>query len=149
MDNIKRQVEEIIRVKDSESKSYFTWLKFIISLNVTLLGILIVLRDSSNQTKIQHIVYAITIVLMLFSVIFGSILVFTEIKLLRLEIIQREEWLTKYVEGKQSKIEIETIDFPWYFHFLKIVTIASFYLSITSLVVYSLISEFQYNNFTG
>jgi hypothetical protein len=143
MENLRRQIEELIKTKNSESKSYFTWLKFIISLNVTLLGILIALRDSSNQTKIQHIVYAITIVLMLFSIIFGSLLVFIEVKLLRLEIIQREEWLIKYYNGTQSQIEIETIDFPWYFHLLKIITIACFYLSITSLVTYSLISEFQ------
>ncbi len=143
MENIRRQIEELIKTKNLESRSYFTWLKFIISLNVTLLGILIALRDSSNQTKIQHIVYAITIVLMLFSIIFGSLLVFIEVKLLRLEIIKREEWLKKYYDGKQSQIEIDTIDFPWYFHLLKVITIVSFYLSITSLVVYSLISEFQ------
>jgi hypothetical protein len=87
---------------------------------------------------------------MLFSIIFGSLLVFIEVKLLRLEIIQREKWLEKWLEkynnGTQSQIEIETIDFPWYFHLLKFITIASFYLSITSLVVYSLISEFQNYN---
>jgi hypothetical protein len=143
MENIRRQIEELIETKNLESKSYFKWLKFIISLNVTLLGIIIALRDYSNQTKIQHIVYAITIVLMLLSIIFGSLLVFIEVKLLRLEIITREGWLKKYYDGKQSQIEIETIDFPWYFHLLKVITIASFYLSITSLVVYSLISEFQ------
>ena len=142
MENFKRQFEELLKDKDAESGKFFSWLRYLISMTATLLGILIALRDSSNQSYSQHIFFALTILLMSSSIIFGSILLFTEIKLLRLAIKQREIWLTKLINNENEYIEFQVINPPWYFQTLKIISITCFYSALVSLVTYALISEF-------
>ena len=143
MENFKKQVLELVNAKDRESDKYFSWLRFLIGLTATLLGIIVSLRNTNDQTYCQHIVFATTIISMTFSIIFGSILLFVEVRLLRDEIKQREIWLTKLANNEQELIEIEVINHPWYFKLVKLTTISFFYISLISLSTYALISEFM------
>ena len=74
MENFKKQVIELVNAKDRESEKYFSWLRFLIGLTATLLGIIVSLRDTNDQTYYQHMLFATTILSMTLSIIFGSIL---------------------------------------------------------------------------
>jgi hypothetical protein len=143
MENFKNQVIELINAKERESEKYFSWLKYLIGLTSTLLGILVSLRNTNDQSYCQHIAFAATILSMTVSIIFGSILLFVEVKLLREEIKQREKWLTKLANNEHELIEIEVLNHPWYFKSVKVFTISCFYMSLISMTTYALISEFM------
>ena len=142
MENFKKQVIELVNAKDREIEKYFSWLRFQIGLSATLLGILVSLRNTNDQTYCQHIAFATTILSMTLSIIFGSILLFVEVRLLRDEIKQQEILLTKLANNKHELIEIVVINHPWYFKLVKLITLSFFYISLISLTTYALISEF-------
>lgn len=143
MEDFKKQVIEFINAKDRESEKYYSWLKYLIGLTATLLGILVSLRNTNDQTYCQHIAFSTTILSMTASIIFGSILLFVEVKLLREEIKQRGKWLTKLGNNEHEFIEIEVLNHPWYFKTVQLITISFFYISLISLTIYALISEFK------
>ena len=143
MEDFNKQVIEFINAKDRESEKYFSWLKYLIGLTATLLGILVSLRNTNDQTNYQHIAFSTTILSMTASIIFGSILLFVEVKLLREEIKQRGKWLTKLGNNEHELIEIEVLNHPWYFKSVQLITISFFYISLISLTIYALISEFK------
>jgi hypothetical protein len=133
--NLRTKLEEFVSIKEKESDKYFAWLRNIIGMAITLMGVLISLRNVNNENKYANLLFAISISLIALGIITGALLLYVEIHLLRKEIEIRNEWIKNLINGIADKFEIETIPNPWYFKLVQFLCYTSFLFAIVGLAL--------------
>jgi hypothetical protein len=76
--NLRNKIEEVLALKEKESKKYFAWLRNIIGMAIALMGILISLRLEIHDNPCANLIFSISISLIALGVISGALLLYVE-----------------------------------------------------------------------
>lgn len=83
--NLDKQTQEIFdKYKSVEDKShdlFSNWVKTIVAVSAGLVSVLVSLRQTTSETKLQHILFSITIIGLTLGILSGAILLHRQIAL--------------------------------------------------------------------
>ncbi len=134
---IDNQIDRIEEIQNLRQQKYFDWLKNILTIAVAFLGLIISLKSENDQSFYKHIFFSITILLLSIGILFGSIVLYSEVHLLNRLRNRRVVYLRGLEDGNNesyTKIHIP----PHKFYIVsEYICYASFGLSLCSLVIYS------------
>lgn len=134
--NLKSHLIGIMESEKKESESYFAYLRYISTISVGLLGLLIGLKPEALPNQPSKILFLATITLIALGIFFLSICLFYETKRIRLEIQTRKKQIKDYIDmEKKDSIQIDHIENDNLKVFERI-TFLLFTLSIITLVSY-------------
>lgn len=118
---------EVIESKKSELHS--NWIKNIITLLVGLLSILVAFKSDKPETKLIHLLFSLTLILLGLSVLSGIVYLYNAIDVLNRKEKFHWESLSKRLRGNQEILNVSIKDkrifvfFSWLFYMSSVASV--------------------------
>ena len=138
-EKIRKNLLEIKSLSDSRNEKFFSWLKNLITISVGLLGILVSLNSEKIEDFKTSLAFIITISALALGILFGVILLYSEVHLLHKARLKKQESLQNKLDGKRTE-SVEWINRGWFFDLSQKVCFVSYIVSLISIVIYSIFS---------
>lgn len=130
------ELKQLFNLGKEKNIKHNEWLKHILLMASGLIGILISLHSEKSKTILQHYSFVITIVGLGLGILFGSICLYSDVN-------GANKLFKKYKEKiiNKSTEKITYVNRSYSFYIFEILTYTSLIASVTSLIVYAIISD--------
>ncbi len=112
------------------------WLKGIITIASGLIAVLVSLKSGVSKTYLQHVVFVSTVALLSLGILFGTIVLYENINLLRIQEKILYDHLVELLNGSRQDM-VEVIKSKKIYKICFYLCLTSFLLSLIALVVYA------------
>lgn len=136
------EVDKLNEAYELRHSKYFPWIKNIVTLAIGFLGIIVSLKSGKSVDLLQHIFFIITISSLVIGILFGVIVLYSEIYLLNQKRKLSQENLNRVISDKE-KIKLQAINRPKIFDISEYCCFAFLILSLVTLVIYSSLSDYE------
>ena len=136
----REEIEKILELSGKETQADLAWMRTVILLGSSLLGLLISLHDSNSPTICIHYMYSIIICTIALGILSGGIYLYSEVRTLnRLRKYYTEQVLQS--EEGQPIDDLISASPPGFFYAMRFVSLCCFVVSIPVLVSYAIIMD--------
>lgn len=135
MEQINKSLLEIQSLQDIREKKYYGWLKFVTSLSVGFLGIIVSFKPDRFYNIESFCFFMISISLIVIGILSSLYLLYEEIKISEKSVKWKKEKLSEKLEGT-FKNDLEFISPGRFFNLIKAVCLLSYAISLVTIVLY-------------
>lgn len=141
-EKLKKKLFRIKEISDLRHEKFFSWLKNLITISVGLLGILVSLNSEKITDFNTFVAFVVTISTLALGILFGVILLYSEVHLLHKVRLKEQESARNMLDGKTNKI-VDIIHRHWIFALSEKICFVSYLISLISLVIYSIYTVYD------
>ncbi|CAM4050623.1 hypothetical protein [Flavobacterium weaverense] len=132
------RLNELKEIQDKRQDKFYSWIKTIITLSVALFGILISFKSTFPMSLVKSVLYAIAISSLGFGILFGLIVLFSEVHILDRIKSSRVKLTVNELDGKFNNLDFEIVKESFFFRISLFICICFYLLSLFSLITYSI-----------
>jgi len=137
---------ELKEIYENKNKKHFEWVKNIVLVASTLLGVLISLHSKKSESLVIHLFFSCTISLLCIGILTSLIYLYAEIDVYNHHINIYEDFLEgkhkhKYENDKYGKRRVIYAGIKSIYVYMKVVAFFSLSFSLISLVIYSILLD--------
>lgn len=132
------RIDELKAIEDKRHEKFYSWIKTLITLSVGLFGILISFKSTIPMSFPKSILFAISISSLGLGILFGLIVLFSEVHILDRLKSSRVKCIIKELDGIVTDLDIEVITQSKIYRISNFLCIFFYVLSLFSLISYSI-----------
>jgi hypothetical protein len=132
------RLNELKELQDKRQEKFYSWVKTIITLSVGLFGILISFKSTLPMSLVKSILFAISISSLGFGILFGLIVLFSEVHILDRLKSSRVKLTIRELDGKINDLDFEIVKESFFFRISIFICITFYLISLFSLITYSI-----------
>lgn len=137
---VKERVLKIEKIQTERSEKHTIWLKNLTTISIALFGLIISLKSKGEKTNIESILFIISISSLGLGILFSLASLYAEVNALSRLKKKYEEYLIKYLDGKDEN-KYDEIRPAFFYRICGNIYLIFYILSLISLILYSVISE--------
>ena len=137
--DLEKHTLDLTEIQEKKRKAFSDWLKNIITISSTILGILISLKTEKTKSTEEHYIFIFTITSIGLGILSGLILLFSEVTVFSLFESKKKEQILQLLDGKERVID--SVKIPKIYTFLKYFCFFSFFCSLILLIIFAILSD--------
>ena len=135
---IEKHLEEYDKSSNRHIESKYLFIKFITSVSITLLGLLVTLTQFDSLDCISRILFLISISLLVLCILFSLIFLSSESRFHKKEADTRLKFLKEYIKNSDEKsVQSEYIAIGRFYEIFETLTFCCFALWSVSMIFYT------------
>lgn len=132
------RIDELQKIQDKRLEKFYSWIKTLITLSVGLFGILISFKSELPMPMVKSLLFAISISSLGLGILFGLIVLFSEVHVLDRLKSSRMKRTIKELDGIVTDLDLEIIAEPKIYRVSSFLCIFFYIISLFSLISYSI-----------
>lgn len=132
------RLNEIKEIEDKRHEKFYSWIKTLITLSVGLFGILISFKSTIPLPIVRSILFAVSISSLGLGILFGLIVLFSEVHFLDRLKSSHVKCIIKELDGIITDLNIDTIPELMFYRVSKVLCVFFYIVSLFSLISYSI-----------
>lgn len=132
------RIDEIEKIQEKRLDKFYSWIKTLITLSVGLFGILLSFKSDLPLPMVKSLLFAIAILSLGLGILFGLIVLFSEVHILDQLKSSRVKRTIKELDGKATESDFDVISESIFYRVSKVLCVFFYIVSLFSLISYSI-----------